>query len=128
MRLRVGVFFAHIDQSDFAFLQKCVAHFQKGGDVKAARQVFQRVAIARNEFFDRAVFVENVAAHFADIGAIHMDADGGVVVQSIPNAVHIADMGGDGLDFAYFQTFLGIAGEPMSLCVFHKRLAQLGAA
>ena len=72
--------------------------------------------------------MENVAAHLADIGAIHMDADGGVVVQSVPNAVHIADMGGDGLDFAYFQTFLGIAGEPMSLCVFHKRLAQLGAA
>ena len=72
--------------------------------------------------------MEYVAAHFADIGAIHVDADGGVVVQSIPNAVHIADMGRDGLDFADFKAFLGVTGQPMALGVFHKRLAQLGAA
>ena len=72
--------------------------------------------------------MENVASHFADIRAIHVDADGGVVVQSIPNAVHIADMGGDGFDFAHFKAFLGVAGQPMALGVFHKRLAQLGAA
>ena len=63
-----------------------------------------------------------MAAHFADIRAIHMDADGGVVIQSIPYAVDIADMRGDSFHFAYFETFLGVASEPVPVRVLHEWL------
>ena len=65
-----------------------------------------------------------MAANFADIRAIHMDADGSVVIQSIPNAVDIADIGGDSFHFADFETFLGVASEPVPVRVLHEWLTQ----
>ena len=68
-----------------------------------------------------------MASHFANIGPVHMDADGNVVRHGVPDAVHITNMRGDRFDFADFETFLGVAGEPVAVGVFDEGLAQLSA-
>ena len=44
--------------------------------------------------------MEHMAADLANVGAVHMDADGRLVCQGIPHAMHIAKGGRHGLDMA----------------------------
>ena len=69
-----------------------------------------------------------MAVDFADVGSVHMDADGGFIGQCVPHAVHIANGGRYGFDGACFKSALFTDGQPVALCVFGEGLAQLCAA
>ncbi len=69
-----------------------------------------------------------MAADFANVGAVHMDADGGLVGQGVPHAVHVANVGRHGFDMAGLQAGLFGRGEPAAPCISGKGLAQFGAA
>ena len=51
------------------------------------------VAVAGDELHFAAIFIEDGAPHSADIGSIHMDADGGLIRQRIADLVHIPNSG-----------------------------------
>ena len=42
--------------------------------------------------------MKHMAFDFANVGAIHMDADRDLVIERIPNTVHIANGGRHGFD------------------------------
>ena len=81
----------------------------------------------KEKFFDRAVFLEHVATDLADVAAVDMDADGGLVAECVPDLVHIANARRHGVDVTCFYALLPTAGQPAALCVLRESLRQFGA-
>jgi hypothetical protein len=74
-------------------LQKGFANAGVNSEGKFKRCFCLGIAVTRNKFFHRAVFVEHMAADFANVGSVHVDADGGLVCERVPHAMYIANRG-----------------------------------